>query len=71
MIAAGNSTAELDEITFEIVEEVTEEMLQQDSALYVEVLEDNYHKADIRFWHSNENGRYFIPTEVALTIGCI
>ncbi len=37
--------AELDDITFDIVEEVTEEMLQQDSALIVEVQEDNYHKS--------------------------
>ncbi|EEM45732.1 DNA polymerase I [Bacillus thuringiensis serovar pakistani str. T13001] len=59
--------AELDDITFDIVEEVTEEMLQQDSALIVEVQEDNYHKADIQgFGIQNENGCYFIQTDIAL-----
>ena len=42
-------------------------MLQQDSALIVEVQEDNYHKADIQiFGIQNENGCYFIPIDVAL-----
>ncbi|WIY60570.1 DNA polymerase I [Bacillus arachidis] len=59
--------AELDDILFDIVEEVTEEMLQQDSAIIVEVQEDNYHRADIQgFGIQNENGCYFIPSDIAL-----
>ncbi|PEB51342.1 DNA polymerase I [Bacillus pseudomycoides] len=59
--------AELDDISFDIAEEVTEEMLQQDSAIIVEVQEENYHKADIQgFGIQNENGCYFIPSDVAL-----
>ncbi|MDM5156760.1 DNA polymerase I [Bacillus sp. DX1.1] len=65
--AEETPSAELNDISFEIVEEVTEEILQQDSALLVEVQEDNYHRADIQgFGIQNENGCYFIQADVAL-----
>ena len=41
----------LDEIDFEMVEEVTETMFAEQNAFYVEVLEDNYHYADIIGFH--------------------
>lgn len=37
----------LEEVEFEFVNEITEEILQQNSALYVEIIEDNYHYAPI------------------------
>lgn len=64
---AEKTAAELADISFDIVENVTEEVLQPHSALIVEVQEENYHGADIQgFGIHNENGSYFIPTDVAL-----
>ncbi|WP_071396983.1 DNA polymerase I [Bacillus tuaregi] len=58
---------ELEDIEFEIVTEIREEIFADQSAFYVEVLEDNYHYADIiGFSLVNERGSYFIPTHVAL-----
>lgn len=57
----------LEEVTFETVKEVTEEMLMSPSALVVEVPDDNYHDSDI--WGIavvNHRGKYYIPTDVAL-----
>jgi DNA polymerase I len=57
----------MDDVTFEWVTEVTEEVLQQHSALIVEVMDENYHQADIQgFGIVNENGVYYIPTDIAL-----
>ncbi|WP_017726618.1 DNA polymerase I [Halalkalibacterium ligniniphilum] len=58
---------ELKELEFTKVEEVKDEHLHSPSAVVVEVLEENYHQADILgFALVHEKGRYFIPTEVAL-----
>ena len=58
---------QLAEIDFEIIEEVNDDVLLDDTALYVEVLLDNYHYADILgFSLANTNGRYFISCENAL-----
>ncbi|MFC0522362.1 DNA polymerase I [Pontibacillus salicampi] len=49
-----------------IVEEVTEDMLAETSALVVEMLGENYHYANIEgIGLVNDNGAYFIPTEMA------
>ena len=41
------------------------------TAFYVEVLEDNYHYADIiGFSLVNEKGHFFISTETALGVTC-
>jgi DNA polymerase I len=59
---------ELERIQYDIATEITEEMLEGDVALYVEVLEDNYHTAPIvGISIVNQNGRYYIETEMALT----
>jgi DNA polymerase I len=56
----------LTKIDFEIVNEINENMLPQEAVLLVEVFEENYHQADIiGFAVVHENGKYFIPTEVA------
>ncbi|WAA11655.1 DNA polymerase I [Fervidibacillus halotolerans] len=54
-------------ISFTFVHEISEEMLITDSALYMEMIEDNYHQAPILgFGIKNENGNYYIPEQVAL-----
>jgi DNA polymerase I len=58
--------ADLAEIKYTLVTEVTEEILSDHSALIVEVLESNYHKAPILgFALVNEKGKFFIPTDTA------
>ncbi|TKC15766.1 DNA polymerase I [Robertmurraya kyonggiensis] len=58
----------LEEIEFKMVKEVTEDLFADESALYVEILEDNYHYAPIvGFSIAHQEGSYFIPTELAIT----
>lgn len=60
-------TAELEDIEFEIVTEISKDLFADHNTFYVEVLEDNYHYADIvGFSLVNEKGHFFIPTQVAL-----
>ncbi|MBU8905148.1 DNA polymerase I [Desertibacillus haloalkaliphilus] len=60
--------ASFDELNFEIVTEVKEEHLRKPAAMVVEVLDENYHEADILGMSIvNETGRYFIATDVALS----
>ncbi|MGX1982399.1 DNA polymerase I [Thermolongibacillus altinsuensis] len=57
----------LNEITYTTVTEVTDDMLTNDCALVVEVIESNYHQAPIvGFAIVNEKGNFFIPTDVAM-----
>ncbi|WP_379965503.1 DNA polymerase I [Ectobacillus sp. sgz5001026] len=63
----AKEAVELDQISFEIVDVLSSDMLQNESALIVEVQEDNYHRASIQgFGIQNETGCYFVPTELAL-----
>lgn len=58
---------DLEEIEFTIAEEISEDMFSEENAFYAEVLEDNYHYADIiGFSIANEKGIYFIPKDKAL-----
>jgi DNA polymerase-1 len=58
--------ADLHEIEYTFVTEVTDELLSNHSALIVEVLESNYHKTPILgFAVVNEKGKFFIATETA------
>lgn len=60
-------TAEMEEIQYSIEEEVTETMLADESALIVEVWDENYHTSSIEgIAIVNETGQYFIPAEAAL-----
>ncbi|MFV8830467.1 DNA polymerase I [Alkalihalobacterium sp. APHAB7] len=60
------TTLQDEDIEYEVIDEVTEEILQNPSALIVEVISENYHQADVLgFTIVNESGKYFIPTEVA------
>jgi DNA polymerase-1 len=58
---------ELEEIEFHIPEVITEDVFSQDNYFYIEILDENYHYADIiGFSIVNEKGNYFLPTDMAL-----
>ncbi|MFO1443994.1 DNA polymerase I [Bacillus sp. Bva_UNVM-123] len=57
----------LAEIEYKIVDHITDEIFTDENAFYVEVLDDNYHYADIiGFSVANEKGTFFLSTEKAL-----
>ncbi|MDQ0208091.1 DNA polymerase I [Alkalicoccobacillus murimartini] len=59
---------ELSELSIDIVETITDEHLASPAALVAEVLGDHYHHAPIEgFALTNDNGTFFIPTEIAVT----
>ncbi|MBS4191570.1 DNA polymerase I [Bacillus sp. FJAT-49705] len=63
----GNDELNLEEIDFTIVKEITEEIFSDQNAFYVEILEDNYHYADIiGFAIANDKGNFYVSTETAL-----
>ncbi|MGG1689475.1 DNA polymerase I [Heyndrickxia ginsengihumi] len=65
--AVSESPKVLDDITFTFAEEITEELFTDDSSLYIEILDDNYHTADvIGISIKNENGLFYVRTEQAL-----
>ncbi|PLT32312.1 DNA polymerase I [Bacillus sp. V5-8f] len=54
-------------IEFEKVEDISDSLFTYENSLYIEILDDNYHRADIiGFSLSNENGNFYIPVETAL-----
>ncbi|PAE24144.1 DNA polymerase I [Bacillus sp. 7894-2] len=58
---------DLDEIEFNIADEIKEDMFSDENAFYVELLEDNYHYADIiGFSVANEKGNFFFSKDKAL-----
>jgi DNA polymerase-1 len=58
---------ELKTIDFRMIDDVNETILTNDTALYVEILEENYHRAEIvGFALANETGNYYLSTENAL-----
>lgn len=60
--------AALEEVNFEVIDEINEDIFAQRSYFYVEVLDENYHYADILgFALVNEKGAYFIPQSLALS----
>ncbi|MDZ5472477.1 DNA polymerase I [Bacillus sp. 31A1R] len=67
----GNEVVEenetLEEIEFKMISEITADLFTDENALYVEILEDNYHYAPIvGLAVVNENEKFFIPTELAI-----
>jgi len=58
---------ELEDVELTIPTEVTADLFADYNYFYVEILDDNYHYADIiGFSIANENGNFFLPTEKAL-----
>ncbi|MDQ1144785.1 DNA polymerase-1 [Bacillus sp. SORGH_AS 510] len=65
--ATVHTEQELEEIEYEIPAEITDDLFADNNYFYVELLDDNYHYADIiGFSIVNEKGRYYLPTEQAL-----
>ncbi len=63
----GKNQSFKDEVSFATINDVDEEMLTDETALIVEVADENYHGADIQgIAFVNETGNYFIATENAL-----
>lgn len=57
----------LEDIEFQKPEEITEELFADNNYFYVEMLDDNYHYADIiGFSLVNEKGHFYLPTDQAL-----
>lgn len=68
--ATAEIQQELEDITYEIPAEITEELFADDNYFYVELLDDNYHYAKIiGFAIVNENGQFFLPVEQAVKSG--
>lgn len=65
-IEAGD-TVELEDIEFEQPDKISSDIFAKENAFYVEVLEDNYHYADIvGFAVVNEKGSFYLPVKTAL-----
>jgi DNA polymerase I len=61
------ASIELESIEYEVIEEVNENIFTDEMAFYVEMIDDNYHRAEIiGFSLANETGGYFISTENAI-----
>ncbi|WP_455675959.1 DNA polymerase I [Pradoshia sp.] len=57
----------LEEIDYTFIKEITEDIFTEDTALYVEILEDNYHTAPIiGLAVSNAKGIFFMETDTAV-----
>ncbi|MDQ0858122.1 DNA polymerase I [Bacillus sp. V2I10] len=57
----------IEDVQYEIAEEITDDLLTDEAVLIVEVLEENYHNSDIiGLAIINENGNFYVPTELAL-----
>ncbi|MGD6899176.1 DNA polymerase I [Bacillus infantis] len=60
--------APLEDIQFETAENILDDLFADETAFYVEMLEENYHTAKIAgFSAASGNGVYFIPAELALS----
>ncbi|MBM7605664.1 DNA polymerase-1 [Metabacillus crassostreae] len=58
----------VEEIEFKNVTDLTKEILIDESVLYIEVLEESYHQADIiGISIVNKNGLFYVPADTALT----
>lgn len=63
---ASPEDAEMTDLDFEVVDDISKKHLASPSSLVVEVLNENYHQEDILgFAVVHANGRYFFPKDVA------
>lgn len=61
------SDAELEDVSLTIPKEITEDLFAEQNSLYIEILDDNYHYADITgIAVVNQNGNYYLPIEKAV-----
>ena len=62
-----NESIEQESIDVQIIHQPTDEIFSNENGLYVEILDDNYHHADIiGISLSNEHGHFYFPGESAL-----
>ncbi|MGJ7920456.1 DNA polymerase I [Neobacillus sp. LXY-4] len=62
-----HTAVELEQIDYQIIDDINADMITDETAVYVEILDDNYHRADIvGIALANETGNYFITLENAL-----
>lgn len=60
-------TIELEDMEYKQIDAVDRDIFAKENGFYVEILEDNYHYADIiGFAIVNETGRYYLPVKTAL-----
>ncbi|MFJ7829105.1 DNA polymerase I [Peribacillus sp. NPDC097284] len=65
---SGGEPLEQEDIHVQTGSELTMDMLADENALYIEILEDNYHRAEILgISISNEHGHFYFPGETVLT----
>ncbi|MCM3237233.1 DNA polymerase I [Heyndrickxia oleronia] len=58
---------EFDKLEYQIIEEITDELFTSESALYLEIFEENYHTGEIiGLSICNENGVFYLPAKIAL-----
>ncbi|MCJ7839755.1 DNA polymerase I [Lederbergia sp. NSJ-179] len=58
---------EVKEISFEIVDSITEDLFTDESSFYVEIIDENYHTGEIiGFGLATQNGNYYIRRDTAL-----
>ncbi len=63
----AEETEVLEEIDYTFIKEITSDLFTDDTALYVEILEDNYHTAPIiGVAISNEKGAFFMEKDTAV-----
>jgi DNA polymerase I len=64
---AEAENVELEEIEFKQLDKIEKDIFAKENGFYVEVLEDNYHYADIiGFAVVNDNGSFYLPVKIAL-----
>ena len=66
-VSTEEKDVSFDEVTFETVTDITEDLFADANSFYVEIIEDNYQHADILgFAVSNEKGTYYFSYETAI-----
>lgn len=64
---AAEMKEDLEDLQFERVTAIDETILQDEAAFIVEMIDENYHRAEIEgFGIAHAGGKYFIPAELAL-----
>jgi DNA polymerase I len=64
---SGTEEVVLEDLEFETVEQITDDIFADENYFYVEMLDDNYHYAEIiGFSIVNEKGYYYLPASFAI-----
>ena len=54
------------EITYEIIEEITEDMFKTDMSFYLEMLDDNYHTSDVVGFAFGFEDKYYVSNDIGM-----